>query len=633
MKQRHLHPLWPVTVVGLLVGSRILRLSEDFMYHDEVRSISRTFGTPWQIVSWQPIDWPPLYYLLLAAYRMVVGFHPVVMRYSSVLLFALSLALVYRAGARLLGSRWAGLCGVAAYGSLGTILYQSTNVRGYALALALFALAFWLTARYFDAAAPRWRRALPLALVLMALFYTTYTVVFGYLVLVAYTLLAYPARRSWRWWRPAVIALPLAAPQLWRLGNYMLPLLYRRETARLDSPEALPANSTVLGYLWEVVRGYVGGAYPVWIGLVGLIAVVLLVQRRRVPRRVWALVGLAAVSPLVATTLGRFLGMVGPHYSWWAVFALAWLAGYALGALPRVASGVGLAMLVAVPFVPMSMEGYGYGNVFRTPMEANFTWLSERVEPGDVLYIDESCDAYEMCGTAEEWDYYQMVYFPNRRLNIVDNPQEAEAARRVWYVHASGWHDEASEAQLQDGRVAGAFVGPWDFLFQLYEAPPDPVGVLYENGLRFHGYDVLDDRLGGGYVQGPVVRREGESVRLRLWWSVDRRLTRDYSLSALIAIDADGDPLWQMDGPPQVIEMFPQVDVVPPSNTSAWETDRYYVEDRVIALPNEIDSDLRDRPLGIYLTVYQWWDGEIIQAPSLNALGRRLLRTMFVLAY
>ncbi len=602
------------------------------MFHDEVRSISRTFGTPAQIVTWQPPDWPPLYYLVLGAYRVITGFHPLVIRYSSVLLFALSLAAMYQAGQRLFHSPTAGALSTAAYATLGMSLYQSTNVRGYVLALALYALAYWLTLRYFDTPRPRWRRALPLAIALAALFYTTYTVALGYVLLIAFTLLAYPLARNWRWWRPGVIAAGLALPQIWRLGSYILPILYQRETARAADAVAIPANNTFLGYLWRVLRSYAGGAWLVWLALAGVFVAVLLIRRRTVPRRVWALIALAAAGPLIAATLGRFVGMVGPHYSWWAVFPLAWLAGWSLDQLPRPVSYGALVVLVLVPFYPINLEGYSYGNEFQTPMESNFAWLTQNIEPGDVLYIDESCDAYEQCGTAEEWDYYQMVYFPDRRLRIADTLAETTEARRVWYVHINGWHNKDVQNTLAEGRVQSEFVGPWNFLFQLYEAPPNPDGIAYENGLRFHGADVIDARLKDGYAAGPVVRREAETVRLRLWWSVDEPVARDYSLSTLIAGSPDAPPLAQVDGPPQTVSLFPG-DPAPPANTSTWEPGRYYVEERVIQLPPDISTDYRDRPIGIYLTVYQWWDGQPVAAPGVNDLGRRQLRTMNILAY
>ena len=57
------------------------------------------------------------------------------------------------------------------------------------------------------------------------------------------------------------------------------------------------------------------------------------------------------------------------------------------------------------------------------------------------------------------------------------------------------------------------------------------------------------------------------------------------------------------------------------------------MEERVLRLPKDIDTGLRDTPLGIYMTIYQWWDGATIDAPGVNEIGRRKLRDMYALTY
>jgi hypothetical protein len=294
-----------------------------------------------------------------------------------------------------------------------------------------------------------------------------------------------------------------------------------------------------------------------------------------------------------------------------------------------------LILFLSINLVPakLSTGDLRYVPRYQTSFEDTFEWLWARIEPGDVIFLDPSCttDA-DKCGRPEEWDYYQIVYFPDRRLHIVSNIDETVGVRRVWYVSVDGWNDETLQDRVAAGRLRSQFVGPWDFLWQLYEAPPDPVGVLYDNGMRFHGFDIIDPRLHNGYVEGPVVRREGKQVILRLWWSVDKPLANDYSISTLIAAAPDAPPLAQFDGPPQTISLF-LYDSAPPRETSQWQPGQFYVEERVLQLPKEVDSALRNHPLGIYLTLYQWWDGATINAPGVNETGRLKLREMFVLTY
>jgi hypothetical protein len=629
---KHLFPRTEFLVIAVIITSRILAVGEVRMGHDEVRSVTRTFGTPAQIIAWQPPDWPPLYYLVLGAYRAVAGFHPLIIRYSSVLLFTLSLAALYPLGLRLFKNRQAAVGVIAAYATVGLILFQSTHVRGYVLALALFPIALWLTLRFFETDKPQWTRAFVLAVILVLLFYTTYSVVPGFFLLGLFTLIAFPVRRIWRWIMPALIAIPLVMPQLWDLAQYILPTLARRESTQVIATDFTLEPYAV--YQWVLLRNYAGATWILWILLcIGAIGILFYYYERKLQRSTLALLVCAIVAPVFAAAVLPFFGMASPHYSWWAVFPFVLLVGKAIGYLPRRVWLSIVTLLLIVPFLPVPIDNFRYGNIFHTPFEDTFTWLDQHLEPGDVIYLDESCTSrYEKCGTGEEWDYYQRVYFPDRRLHIVDNLEATADARRVWYVHVEGWHDEAAKAAIADGRVQSGFIGPWDFLWQLYEAPPDREGILYENGMRFHGFDVLDPLLQGGYVEGAVARREGESLILRLWWSVDEPVTQDYSISTVIAPALDAPALAQVDSPPQTISLFPFVDA-PPPETSQWQPQQYYIEERVIPIPQEVDSGLRDSPIGVYLTVYYWEDGQPILAPGVSEIGRLRLRDIFILTY
>lgn len=175
--------------------------------------------------------------------------------------------------------------------------------------------------------------------------------------------------------------------------------------------------------------------------------------------------------------------------------------------------------------------------------------------------------------------------------------------RHIWYLKedGAGWHNSEFGAKVKENHIEGIFVGLYKALFRLYEAPPDAEGILFENGMRFHGMEVV------GESPRPLVRREGDSVRLRLWWTVDRPVEADYSIALHIyrrdALAA------QSDSGPQLID--PSL----PGQTSAWQPGRYYIEERELTLPDFMPSE--EYP--IYLTVYQWWDGQRINAPGVNA--------------
>jgi hypothetical protein len=137
------------------------------------------------------------------------------------------------------------------------------------------------------------------------------------------------------------------------------------------------------------------------------------------------------------------------------------------------------------------------------------------------------------CGASEEWDYFIRTYFP-MGLTFVQEPAEF---RRIWYVSADSDQDIQLHKSIIEGRIPGRFVGPPKCLFQLYECPLDSKGVLFENGMRFHGAQLMH---GERPWSAPIVRHEGETLRLRLWWSVDYIPNLDYRIG-LYAMKAKSD--------------------------------------------------------------------------------------------
>src|SRR5260221_14504941 len=85
-KTRYL-PLAMAALLLIVAASRMIRLPGLNPDGDEIWSIWQTFGTPQQILMWTPYDWPPLYYLMLGAWKVIAGFDPVMLRLLSVLGF------------------------------------------------------------------------------------------------------------------------------------------------------------------------------------------------------------------------------------------------------------------------------------------------------------------------------------------------------------------------------------------------------------------------------------------------------------------------------------------------------------------------------------------------------------------
>jgi hypothetical protein len=220
------------------------------------------------------------------------------------------------------------------------------------------------------------------------------------------------------------------------------------------------------------------------------------------------------------------------------------------------------------------------------------------MKAGDAVLLDPKFSI----GFPEAWNYYTRVYFPDG-LDIVTKPDNH---RRIWYVKEDGWQDPETQREVSANRREGEFFGPWNFLFRLYEAPPDIQGIPFENGMRFHGAEILDDPR-----SGYAVYHDGETVHLRLWWSVDHPVTLDYSETVQFVL-ASGKLGAQNDGPPAPAKA--------PSATSQWLPGRFYVEDRDLTLPYPLhthNSPHADKYM-LYLGVYHYSDRKPISAPGVN---------------
>jgi hypothetical protein len=332
--------------------------------------------------------------------------------------------------------------------------------------------------------------------------------------------------------------------------------------------------------------------------------------RQRPPRiQPWIWLGWALLGAVAMYILNPVLGFFAGHYSSWIMLGVGIWIGWGLSSLPRAGQWVAAAVLVGLLFYPLPMKDY-YGGLPAPPMMANLSWLREHYQPGDVVLLDRNATA----ASPETWDYFTQVYFP-QGLAFVERPDDF---RRVWYVAWDSHQDPATEQAVRANRVPGVFVGPPEFLIRLYEGPPDGEGIRFENGMRFHGVDIVGRE--GKLASGPVVRREGETIRLRLWWSVDAPPDLDYSLSTVLR-GRDGQTLDQFDGPPQTNDAPPE--------TSRWVPGRYYVEERTLSVP----QDTRSGTYTLYLIVYQWWDNTRISAPGVDENTMLALRTVTVKAW
>ena len=586
-------------VLFLLTGILLLSAASRLIYFtvlpvnwDEVWSAWQTLGSAADTIRWTPTDWPPLFFLLLWAWKSIVGIRPEVLRMLSVLLSLIGIACFYRVSRRLWNERVAVLATLA-YAAVAYDIFLSVLIRGYIPVLALTPLALWLTIRYFDH--PSLRRAIVLALSLLAMYFSHYTSIFIFLLIGLCTIFIY-RRKIWRWWLPMLFVAPFILYDV--LSKRDLFLTRTGYNATL----ALPPLPTAL---YNAFSALLGPPLIVWMVLF-VAATALIILRRRLT---WK--ALAMLAWVVALALPYFfqrnIGLFQDYrYLWWVLPGFAWWIGLGLSYLPRRGAYVAAIGLAVLMFWPGLLDKF-QGIVYRTdvPLYDNLKTLKELLRPGDVVTVDKN----NICGPIEAWDYFQKVEFPTG-LPYVSDPK---GYRRVWYITTNWLSDPATVKAVETNRVPGKFFGLPTCLFRLYEGAPNEAGVLFENGLRFHGAELS----GVPTAQG-LVFHEGESIHIRLWWSIDRPITADYSIG-LYAMTPMG--LAQDDGPPHVPDESPQ--------TSHWVTGRYYVEERDLRLPYPLDEGR----FTVYLSVYQWWDNHRITAPGVDEHTLLPLQTIDVHAW
>lgn len=591
----------------VIAAARLSRLEivDREIHVDEVWSVWQLIGA--QTDYTRDLTWPPLYTVLMDGWQRLTGIHIVTLRSLSVLYSLIGAAALYCAARTIVGFQGA-VFATLIYAALPLSGFINTYARAYALVYALLPIALWLTVRYF--ARPGWRRAITLGVVMVAMFYTAYGAVGGYLLLGMYTLIVY-RMQVWRWWLPGLIAAVLASPAI--IGISGLVIGRAALVDRLVLPPPVQAISALYATLFEA-------GLPVWIGLIVIASVGSLIRLRRLNARMIGVLAWA-VSPILFYALNRWLGLFSALYLWYVAVGLALWVAWGLTLLPRVAQMVSVIALIGLLITPVRFEQF---QATPQPIGLSFEGLKEYVRWGDVLVIDPLWqDRYCRCVEPEMFDYLVRLYFP-QGWRVVSDPV---GYRRVWYLKWASLSDETFEqTKIQLGRIASTFIGPPEALFRLYEAPPDPVGIPFANGMWFHGVDLLDA------PTGLLTRRAGDQFQVRLWWTVDRAPAGDYSIGLkgyLRDYPNKGEDrlVIQSDSGPQL------EDPTLPTATSQWTPGRFYIETRTIEVPRSISRGELSATIPITMTVYQSWDGVRIKAPGTNADDLLFVFNLYIKAW
>lgn len=583
--------LWVFAVVLLLVAAWLrFRHVVDFVeWLDEIWSVWHVRGSFSEAMSRVPYDWPPLFSAVTWFWQQVAGDRLEVARYLMGLLGVLGAAFTYQAALAL--NRVAGrpsntlsfvvismlVWAVSAYG-----IFAGVDVRAYGLLLTTGMLTIWQTLRWLDR--PSWKRGALINAALAVMVYSSYTSL-TYIVILSGIVLVLKPRIFWRWLVILACLLVVSLP--------IVPNFLATASGRLSvMPQPLPPFGEAVV---QIVREFAGADW--FILVLGLAAALLVYVFVHYPsqRRLAILLLVWMAAPLVVYVVIGNREFWKPRYLWWVLIGLVLFTGYALSFLPRRVFPVVMLGLLFLPLMPVNWSDYGQTVVSAPPFRSTLSWLALHMRPGDVVVIDPKCT----CGEPIGWDYFVPQYFPTNALPIVDHPGTAS---RVWYLSNDGFgRDDALFAEVQEGRKPSIFVGPWNFLWRLYEGPPERTGVTFGDAVQLNGMELGDNR---------SILGEAETFQVKLWWSAPRKIDVDYSIS-LVVMDGHGTVLAQVDGPASAPDT--------PTQTSAWEPGSYYEDYRTLTLP----ASLTAGRYFLAVTVYQWWDGVRLK-PQANTLFPRI---------
>ncbi len=191
MTQSRSYPvgIFTAAMVGVLLltafgGAR--GLTFDSIWYDEWRSLvyigkatvndsAQMNGTLSRLVAESDALNPPAYYVLLSVWGTLVGADVLALRYFSVLLGVLTVAVIYRVGAQVY-SRGVGLSAAAILGTMSMFMVFMHEMRTYALAMLIVMLHLWTYWRCIQPGARWWHYAAFVGVIGLAL-YAHYTAV------------------------------------------------------------------------------------------------------------------------------------------------------------------------------------------------------------------------------------------------------------------------------------------------------------------------------------------------------------------------------------------------------------------------------------------------------------------------
>ena len=536
------------------------------MWWDEVWSMWQTQGDLGQTIAITPYDWPPLYFVVLRAWTAVAGHGDVSGRMLSVLFALGTVAILYGAG-RAVAGEWAGRFAALMFAVLPYPAYLSLEARGYSLLLLLTSLLVWVHVEWLRK--PSGARTVLYAVLSAACIYTSYIGILVVALVLAHAVAATawaPAGDRARHLASVTVVsgliLLLLVPMVTSLGA-IARLKWRHIVEQTIRPpgfdELLPSYAR-----------WVAGDQPLLMGALVILAVAGWVRwcRARPGRdetRLMALLVVWAIGvPIAMHLLRHLMHLVSVRYVVYAVVGLILALAAGLARLPAAGRWLAGAAMLGYALLPLPVELYRPRYSDEKPTREAVRAMARNYRPGDVVLLDPGC----RCGRSVEWAYWEGLYYPGGRAVRITDP--GSAGRRVWYWADHRTIDQTLRATLARGRLRTDSFGEPYMHGELFEAPPHAEGTLVGDRVRFHGSD----------FESTAPYRPGDTLRVRLWWSVT---STPEDLAFELTVRAPGGE--QIAG----VTASPE-GALAPARTSSWRPGQLYSDRREIRLPRRLHA-------------------------------------------
>jgi hypothetical protein len=556
----------------------------------------------------------PLYFTYILIWQAIVDTqHLTIMRISSVLSAMLAIAMCYRLAVDWFRNQWAGVAAAVFLATSGLYVHYATDFRVYTLLVFFVALNWWALWRLLTVRRGGfWLYALTLAL----LAYTHYFAVFAIFPQIFIILGGYLHRLK-QFLAAAILALILFSPWLPTAINQIT--IAQEQGGQTEVVgKTLGTEPTSVESISNLVERYSAGK-PEYIILLLVLSLGVLPSLNK-PQRIWylaawfwyfvPLLAMFSINPIIRVYALRYTLPVFP--------GVALLMGAAVASFSRQSMRFAVfALLVIINLVTLT-DGYVIIPT-EPPHRTLIQYVDNRFQPGDRVWYNMEAGA--LGSSARDVEIHMRHETKNVTLDdfVWDAPYDFEDTTlvpRVWIVRPY-WLEipEVAAPALKNGRIVTDTFAVGAYIVDLYEAPPPTPAAIFDNLLALRASPLNE-----------IGIRRGSEIQVNTWWDVTETPARDYSYSLLLTPQTNPDNVtMQYDGGLQS-----RLDVLDTENllsTSSWTTNTTYFAPIFVTLPEQLPAG----DYSIWLGVYYWEDGELLELTETGALAEYATRPLIEL--